>query len=78
MRGFDSPDRLKMAESEWWYETPWGQDRLILYIDEDSPKEDIEAEIEYWSDELATYDPPEPHRKQILKAIRWMTGLLGD
>lgn len=70
----------KVYKTEWWYEWPEtydGKYHLALGVDEDSTAEELEEEIDYWARELAVYDPPEPHRKAILQAIKWMTMILG-
>lgn len=47
----------------------------ILRVDESSSEEEIEAEIEYWMEQIVAYDIPDPYRSSLLQAIKWMNSI---
>lgn len=48
-----------------------------LRVDEQSTKEEIEAEVEYWMTQLQVYNIEGVDRAALLQAIRWMNDLHG-
>jgi hypothetical protein len=68
-----------LAETEWWGywdddpDDPWC---WFLKVDEDSSPDELEAEIEYWMDQIRTYQIDGWAKKSLMAAIRWMTMLL--
>lgn len=61
-----------MKETHWPISKGYG---LTLKIDETSTPAEIEREVEYWMNQLFTYDVPDPDRACILQAIKWMNSL---
>lgn len=49
-----------------------------LRVDDASPRYLIDAEIEYWMEQIAVYSLQSEHRATILKAVRWMNELPGE
>lgn len=69
------------CKTEWEYDWPLpdkpdNKGKWLLKVDEHSSQEDIEAEVEYWMNEVRVWGANDCHGKAIMAAIRWMTGFL--
>lgn len=68
---------------EWEYDWPLpdypdNKGKWNLKVDENSYPEEIEAEIEYWMNEVRVWGSSDIHGKAIMSAIRWMSSLLAE
>lgn len=56
----------------------WPVDETFSYhlrVDETSTPEEVEAEVEYWMNEISTYGVEGKYRSALLQAIKWMNSL---
>lgn len=70
------PESAKMVQEYAFKEADGSPGYFYILVDDESPKHEIQAEYDYWEEQLGLYDPPASQKKALWEVLAFLEDLL--